>query len=519
MASGPGDTFDAALSGGLPAEPSLATGRPARRIDGDLRTLAARGIVINAAFLVALNLLGFLRGFGVAAFLTPAEYGLWGLLAVSFVTLLRLIQVGVDDKFIQQDEEDQERAFQEAFTLQAMLCAVFVVVILAAMPAYALIYDDWSIVAPGYVLALAIPPGALQAPLWTYYRDMDFLTQRKLQAFDPVVSFAVTLGLAAAGAGYWSLVVGVVAGAWVAGLVAARASPHALRLRFRREGLSEYWGFSGPLFYAALIMIVLAQVPVIVAKHTIGLVGVGAMTISTTISQYASRVDEIVTDTLYPAVCAVKDRHDLLLESFLKSNRLALLWAVPVGGGIALFAPDIVRHVLGEKWALATYAIQAIGVSAAINQIGFNWTAFNRALGDTKPIARSAAVMCVAVLLIAIPLLITEGIDGYVTGMGISVLILVASRLYYVRKLFPLGVVLANCVRGMTPAVPGLLAVIAIRLALWGGERTTLQFALEMAVFVITVAMVTLWAERALLREFRGYLRGTGAGIRSSLGS
>ena len=46
-----------------------------------------------------------------------------------------------------------------------------------------------------------MPASAFQAPLWTFYRRMDYLRQRKLQVFDPVVGFVVTLGLAVAGFG------------------------------------------------------------------------------------------------------------------------------------------------------------------------------------------------------------------------------------------------------------------------------------------------------------------------------
>jgi O-antigen/teichoic acid export membrane protein len=513
VSSRPGESFEAALPGAVPVtEPALGEGRGDPRLQGNLRGLAARGIVINAAFLIALNALGFIKGFGVAAFLSPAEYGLWGLLAVSFATLYQLVQVGVDDKYVQQAADDQEAAFQEAFTVQVLLCGAFLVVIAVAMPLYALAYENWDIVAPGYVLALAIPATALQAPLWTYYRNMDFLAQRKLQIFDPVVGFVVTMVLAAAGLGYWSLIIGVVAGAWVAALVAVRASHYPLRLRFRHGTVREYWGFSGPLFYAALIVIVISQVPVLVGKHVVGLFGVGAMAVANNISQYASRVDAIVTDTLYPAVCAVADRTDLLLETFLKSNRLALLWAIPVGAGLALFAADIVSIILGDKWAHATYAIQAIGVAAAINQIGFNWSAFYRALGNTRPIAVMSAVMCVAVLAFAIPGLLTEGVDGYATGMGLATLVLVAGRLRYVARLFPLRPVLVNVARGMWPTIPGIAAALALRLARWGGERTTADLLLEATTFVVVVALCTVLAERPLIREFRGYLRGASRG-------
>ena len=523
MAAVPGESLDAGLSGATVMDTSegeeraLGSGRLDPRQRGSLRNLTARGIVINAIFLVAMNALGFLKGFGVAAFLTPADYGLWGLLAVAFTTLFKLVQVGVDDKYIQQDETDQEAAFQEAFTLQWLLCAAFAVVIAIAMPLFALAYDDWDILLPGYALALVIPATALQTPLWAYYRNMDYLTQRKLQSFDPVVGLVVTIGLAAAGFGYWSLVIGVVAGGWTAALIAVRASPFKLRLRFRRATLGDYWGFSGPLFYSALIVIVIGQVPALVGKHAIGLVGVGAMGLANNISQYATRVDDIVTNTLYPAVCAVKDRTDLLLETFTKSNRLAMLWATAVGAALVLFAPDLITHVLGTRWEIATYAIQAFGLAAAINQIGFNWSAFYRARGETGPIAVNAAVMCVAVIAFAIPLLLVDGIDGYATGMSLAIIAQVISRLFYLKRLFPLRVIASNCARGMLPTLPGVAAVLAIRFATWGGERTVLQWLVEMAAFGLAVGLTALRSERKLLREFRGYLGGRAVGVRSAI--
>ena len=57
------------------------------------------------------------------------------------------------------------------------------------------------------MIVLAVPAISLHAPLWVFYRRMNFVKQRALQAVDPLTSAAVTVGLAIAGAGYWSLVV------------------------------------------------------------------------------------------------------------------------------------------------------------------------------------------------------------------------------------------------------------------------------------------------------------------------
>ena len=481
----------------------------ATRVDlppGGLRRRAARGTVINAAFLIALNGLGFFKGFIVAAYLTTSEYGVWGLLVISLGTLLWLAQIGIEDKYVQQDHPDQEAAFQVAFTIQCVLAAGFVVLIAVAMPVFALLYGEWQIVAPGLVLALAMPAAALQTPLWALYRNMDFLRQRKLQATDPLVSFVVTIALAVAGLGYWSLVVGTLCGAWVEALAAVRASPYPLRLRWESGALREYASFSWPMFVSSASGVLIAQVPILVAQRSLGVAAVGAISLASTISLYAARVDEVVTNALYPAICAVKDRRDALLESFSKSNRLALLWGVPVGIGIALFAHDLVDFVLGDKWDYAVPLIQSFGIAAALNQLGFNWTAFYRASGHTRPMAVAGIVSLVAVMAIAVPLLIVSGLHGYAYGIVATTVVYACLRIWYLTRLFPAFSVLAHGARAMAPTVPAALAVLALR-AVEHGPRAEAWAIAEVVAYVVIAAAVTVVAERALLRELVGYLR------------
>src|SRR5947209_16981485 len=98
------------------------------RFGGDhipLRARTARGTLINGVFLVGTNALNLVKGLAVASFLTAEQYGTWGLLMAAFMTILMLGSVGVDDKYVQQDDPDQERAFQIAFTCQAVLGVVF----------------------------------------------------------------------------------------------------------------------------------------------------------------------------------------------------------------------------------------------------------------------------------------------------------------------------------------------------------------------------------------------------------
>ena len=471
-----------------------------------LRVVAARGTIVNAVFMVALTALGFFRGFILARFVSTTDYGVWGVLIVSLGTLLWLKQVGIGDKYIQQDDEDQELAFQKAFTLELMVTGLLALLVATAIPVVALVYGEREVVLPGLVLLLVLPALALQAPLWVFYRRMNFVRQRLLQSIEPVVGFVVSIALAVAGAGYWALVVGIVLGSWTSALAAVLASPYRLRLRFDRVTLREYVSFSWPLFLVSGAGILVAQASLLGVTREIGLAAAGAVTLAASISQFTDRVDQIVTGTLYPAICAVADDTRKLHESFVKSNRLALIWAVPFGVGLALFGDDLVHFALGDEWQPAVVLIQAFGLVAAANHFGFNWDAYYRARGDTKPIGVAAISGAAVFLVVIIPLLHTYDLEGLAYAFALQTGVQLAVRAAYLRRLFAGFGLVRHALRATAPSVPAVALVLAVRLSDSGG-RSGGDVLAELALYGFVTAAATLVAEGALLREAVGYLR------------
>jgi O-antigen/teichoic acid export membrane protein len=486
--------------------PEVARRRGFKLRGRTVRQHIARGVVINAAFTIGFSALSLVRGFVVAAFLSREDYGVWGILAVSLFTLLSLKNIGIGDKYIQQDEEDQEAAFQKAFTLELMLTLGFVALLVALLPVIALVYGQEQVIGPGLVLIAAFPAGVLQMPIWSYARSMQFLRQRLLQGVDPLVGFVVAVALAIAGAGYWALIVGVVAGAWSAALASVLWSPFKLALRFDRDALRTYASFSWPLFVAGLAGIVIAQGSILASEEILGLAAAGGVTLAATITQFTQRVDSIVTGTLYPALCAVNDRLDLLNESFVKSNRLALMWAMPFGLGLALFAPDLVNFVLGSEWDSTVVLLQIFGVVAAIGHVGFNWSAYFLARGETKPLAVVGVASAVTFVIALVPLTQAEGL----TGLGIAIALQAVAdwclRIYYLTRLFEGFGVVRHAMRAVLPSIPPTLLVLLLRLV-EPDERTAGIAAAELSSYVVLTVATTFILEGPLIREARSYLR------------
>ena len=149
---------------------------------------------------------------------------------------------------------------------------------------------------------------------------MDFMRQRLLQAVVPVVAFAVTVPLAAAG--------------WASG----GSSSAPVRATSRASWpLSRYrptpWPFATaapPRDATSLLRAIFADLVALLVVHRAsprlrldrGLAAAGFVTLALTLSRYTDRADPIVTTTIYPAICAVRDRGlATLQELFVKSNR------------------------------------------------------------------------------------------------------------------------------------------------------------------------------------------------------
>ena len=471
-----------------------------------LRRHAARGMLVNSVVMVAIAGLALVQRLIVSRLLSPAQFGLWSVVLLAVLTVLFLKNAGIGDKFVAQSEEDQERAFQKAFTIDLALAVGCVGLGLVGLPALALIYGHPDLIAPGLVLSLAIVGNSLQAPVWIYYRKMDFARQRLLMAVDPCVTFVVTVALAALGAGVWSLVAGAVVGAFSGGAVALALSPYQPRLVWDRGTAREYFSFSWPVIVAGGSGMLIAQAAQVSATRIAGLGASGGVGVASSISGFADGVDGIVTQTLYPAICAVRDRPHLLYESFVKSNRLALLWGLPFGVGVAVFAPDVVHFLIGDKWRFATGVIRAFALVAAFDQLGFNWTAFLRALNLTRPMAVLSLVQVGAFFLVALPLFIMWGLPGFAAGWLVVGAATLASRTYYLKRLFPEFRMLRHTARAVLPSVPAVAIVLALQ-AMHPGQASAGLALAELGIYLAVTAAASVACERALLAEVLGYVR------------
>ncbi|MBX5469720.1 MAG: oligosaccharide flippase family protein [Thermoleophilaceae bacterium] len=474
----------------------------------ELRRRTARGAIVNGVFLGGGEGIALAQGLIVTILLGPKAIGLYGIVTTTAMTIAALKRVGIDEAYVQHEGGGGEAEFQRAFTLELGIALALALVIALSAPIVALAYGDSRLLPLTLAVSYLPVAFALQSPSWIFFRRMDFLKQRLLQALIPVVTFCVTVPLAAAGVGVWSLVIGPFVGNAAGALAAIKVSPYRLGIRSDREARRRYLGFSWPIFATSLALLLVQQGQVLAFDLHSGLAAAGFITLAFTLTRYADRADQIVTTTIYPAICVVRERVATLEELFAKSNRITMLFSLPFCAGFVLFAPDLVELVLGDDWRPAAILLQGLAAAAALQQVGYNWFAFYRARGQSWPQALESAALVAGFAALAVPGLLLWGSGGFIAGRIATAALMLAVRRRYLRRLLP-GVSLERlALRGAAPVAAGAAAALALRLVLWGGARTLGQAVGEAVLFLAVAAAVTWLVERPLLREAGGYLRG-----------
>ena len=127
------------------------------------------------------------QGLLATALLGPDLIGLYGVVTTTAMTIVALRRVGIDEAFVQTDADDEEAEFQRALTVELALGLLGALAVAALAPVLAAAYDD-DRGCSALTLAVTYLPVAfaLQAPQWVFFKRMDYVRLRTLQAIVPL---------------------------------------------------------------------------------------------------------------------------------------------------------------------------------------------------------------------------------------------------------------------------------------------------------------------------------------------
>lgn len=340
---------------------SLKTGQEINALD---RTVL-RGVAWVGALKWTAQLVTWGSTIVIARLLSARDYGIVGM-AVLFLGLVSyLSEFGVGAAVIAF--RDLPRAQTAALnTLSIATGCLAFMVCGAAAPALARFFAmpqlSAIVVAMGAALALSslqtVPNGLLQ-------RQMRFKLVSVIEALRAIVTAGVTLALAAMHHGYWSLVIGNIAGTASATAAAVAVCPQPFALRGLRS-VQHAMRFSYNVVVARISWYFYSNADFAVAAKFLGASVLGAYTLAWNLANLpVDKITGVLNGVLPSLFSAVQDDKKALHRYLLILMEVLAVVTLPVCFGMALIAPDAVPFIFGVKWQPAVVPLQILCVLGA----------------------------------------------------------------------------------------------------------------------------------------------------------
>jgi O-antigen/teichoic acid export membrane protein len=368
-------------------------------VEGDVRLRALQSAKWAVLGHTAPKILQPLLLIVLARLLIPEDFGVVAIVSL-VVALAGTVQtLGLTQALVQTDDSVREAA-DGVFWLNLAISCIMAAFLFLAAPVIAGFFSEPRAAAPLRVMCLMLVVGAfddVQEALLS--RDFKFKSLLRRRLAPSVSTIFVSIPLAAAGFGYWSLVAGALTGSALGSAALWRAS--SWRPRFitdfrpaRRllpfglfvtlEGLLGWaFNFGDNLFVGRFLGT--TQLGTYHIAFTLGVTAIG----------YA--IGPIMT-VAYSAFSRLRQDPAKLRESYLEAVQLMAVLVVPACIGISLTADTLTVALLGDNWIAVAPILRVLAIMPGLGwMISLNSEIY-RALGRPDIVPKLHLVMLVIIV-------------------------------------------------------------------------------------------------------------------------
>ncbi len=291
--------------------------------------------------------------FTVARLLTPADFGLVAVayLCVGIIVEINGALIGWSVVNLHDLSEEQIGQLNGSAALLGVAALLLTCIFAHAigvffrMPRMPMILFWMSII----FLLTAVKT----VPLALLQRDRDFKTLATNEALSYLAYAICTVVLAVLGAGYWSLVAGLVSVAAVSALLTLRVRRH----RFcwpTGNGLRYPLRFGAHMLTSSVAWYIYSNSDFMAAGRMLGQAALGAYTFAWTMASAPVDKTTGLLNRVMPTFFAAAHKENGALRSYLLTlSEVVSIAVLPMSVGMAIIADQFLHVVLGAKWGVA----------------------------------------------------------------------------------------------------------------------------------------------------------------------
>ncbi len=291
----------------------------------------------------------------MARLLTPADYGLVGMLAIFIAVSQSLIDSGFSQALIRkQDRSEIDNS--TVFYFNIVVGIILYIILYLCAPLIAKFYSEPKLVPITRLIGLNIIFNSLavvQRALLTI--RLDFKTQAKASLIGAIVSGIIGIIMAYTGFGVWAIVTQQIFNLALVTLFLWLLSHWKPILIYSWDSFRELFSFGSKLLGAGLLDTLYRNLYLIVIGKIFRASDLGYYTRAHQFSDFASsNVTGILQRVSYPVLCTIQNDDERLANVYRRMLRTSTFIIFPMMMLLAAVSRPLVLAFLTEKWLFAS---------------------------------------------------------------------------------------------------------------------------------------------------------------------
>ncbi|MGI5116202.1 lipopolysaccharide biosynthesis protein [Treponema sp. SP13] len=317
----------------------------------DLKQKAVKGFFWSGVEKIGKQVIQFILGIMIARILTPADYGIMGLIGIFMAISGLILDSGIGSALIQKkDRTDTD--FSTAFILNIFTGLVLYLILFFSAPFIAVFFR------------IPILKSIIRVYAITLLINSFFIIQKarlsisfsfKEQAIISII--ALTAGgllgifLAKKNYGVWALVFYSIAESLVSLLLYSFVTRWQIKLSFSKKSLKNLFSFGMNILGANILTTLYNNLHTLVIGKKMNTFNVGIYNRGKNFAEIPSTItSQILMRVSYPIFSELQDDDEKFQRAFFKILYTEIYILTPILAGMIILATPIIMFLLGKKW-------------------------------------------------------------------------------------------------------------------------------------------------------------------------
>lgn len=399
----------------------------------DVKNKTIRGLFWSFSEQFANKFVHFIIGIILARLLTPADFGLVGMVSIFLIVSQTIANGGLSHALIRK-KECKEIDFQTTFIANIITALIVYAIFYLSAPYIANFYDIPELTNIIRILFIVLIIDSFAFIQRTkIYKDINFQALAKINVSGQIISGILAIIMALKGYGVWSIVIRTIVNRFIITTLMIYVNKWTPKLKFSKSTFYDLLGFGYKMLINNLVERVYRRIYLLLIGKFFNAATLGFYTRA---DQFKNIISEQLTSTIQrvslPILAENQENNNfnkifkkLVKHSFLISSFLML--------GLIVIAKPMILLLLGEKWSQSIPYLQIIALAGIVypaSELNINLLQIKKRSDIILKLQIFKKVLAIPIIIIGIIL----GIKYLLIGIVVISLIDYTFNSYYTKR-------------------------------------------------------------------------------------